>query len=87
MKRVSLLSPASVGYVVEVAFAVVSVEAGGLIHEVSLDQVSVAVKVVVAYAHAHSAHLTAIGTERNAANQCLFAKGAVVVVHQQQRRR
>ena len=59
----------------------------GVISEVSLEQVQMAVKVVVTYPDAHPRLFHSVIAERNAADYALFAKGTVPLVHQQKTRR
>ena len=70
--------------VLKLTFAEVPVEAGGLELEMRLDDVEVAIQVVVADADSHSGHLLPIRADGHAAHQAFFAEGAVVVVEQQQ---
>ena len=55
--------------------------------EVCLDQIDVAVEVKVSDADSHASQRLARPAERNAAQQGLLAKRAVMIVHQQQARR
>jgi len=61
----------------KLSFAVVVEKAPGVISEVSLEQVQMAVKVVVTYPDAHPRLFHSVIAERNAADYALFAKGTV----------
>src|SRR5436190_23910223 len=73
--------------VVEVAGAVVVIEAVRIVGKVRLEEIEVSVQIVVPDSDAHSRLLAAVLTQRDAAQHTLFAKGAVVIVHEQQTRR
>src|SRR5271156_414309 len=53
----------------------------------SLENICMAIKVVVAKSHAHAAHLLAVTAYRQTTRQRLFPKGAVVVIHEEETRR
>ena len=52
--------------------------------EMRLEQIEVAVEIVIAHADAHSGLFLAVFAERHAAHHTLFAKSSVVVVHEKQ---
>jgi hypothetical protein len=55
------------GNILKLAFSVVAIEAGGLVLEVRLDHVEVAVEVVVSDTNAHAAQLLAVAAEGDTA--------------------
>ena len=69
-------------YVFEFSLAIVAVEASGLVYEVGLHQVDVTVEIVVSDPDSHAAEWFARAAEGDAAQQSLFAKRAIVIVHQ-----
>src|SRR5580698_5949855 len=52
-----------------------------------LEDINVAVEIVVAGGNAHAGHLLAIAAISNTARQAFFSKCAIVVVHEEQARR
>ena len=72
------------GLVFKLPFANIVVEAGCLKLEMRLEDVEVAVQVVVAHRNPHAGHLFAVGTDCHSAHQTFFAESAVMVVQQQQ---
>ena len=84
VKRVSTPTLRGSRHFIEIALPVVAIKAAGVFGEMRLEQIKMAVEVVVADAHAHAGLLHAIVAERDTAHHAFFAKRSVMVVHEQQ---
>ena len=73
--------------IVEVALAVVAIQHVRVVSEMGLEDVEVAVEIVVADCHSHAGLLDAVLAERDAAFERFLAKRAVVLVAKEPARR
>src|SRR5580704_9930870 len=71
----------------ELSLAVVVVKARSLVLKVGLENVKMAIEIVIRHADPHTAQQTSVAAQGYAAKQSFFAEGAVMVVHQQITRR
>jgi hypothetical protein len=69
--------------VLEIPFAIVVVEDGGIIEEVRFCQVKMTIEVVVADADSHARLLHTIFTNGDSAEQTFFAESSIMIVHEQ----
>ena len=65
-------------------FAVVAVEDVGVVGEMRLEDVQVAVEIVIADAYAHAGLFQSVFAERRAALECLLAECAIVLLRNSQ---
>src|SRR5215470_16294446 len=73
--------------IIEIRGAVVVVKDVGVVGEMSLEEIKVTVKIVVAHAHAHARLFSAIVAQRDAALHAFLTKSTVVIVHEEKTRR
>ena len=70
--------------VIEVSLAIVVIKAVGILRKVSLEQIEMAVQIVIAHSDAHSGLLHAVIAERYSAHYAFFPERSVMVIHEQQ---
>src|SRR5215471_644789 len=72
------------GYVIELTLAIVSVKAIGIPDKVGLEEIQMAVEVVVADANAHPRLFHSVFAQSDSTHDSFFAEGAVMVIHKKQ---
>src|SRR6185369_7787832 len=77
----------SASYVFEVGFAIVAIQTVRVFAEMRLEQIDVAVEIVIADADSHPGLFLAVFAKGHAAHDAFLAKCPIVIVHEQQARR
>src|ERR1700682_1871106 len=78
--------PGLPGNVFEVCFPGIAIEIRNVIREIGFENVEPAVEIVISYGESHAGLLFAVIAIGNATNCSFFAKGAIVIVQEQQAR-
>ena len=76
--------PGGHGLIFKFPFAQVAIETGWLKLEMRLEDIQMPIQVVIADADSHPSHFLAVGADSHASHEPFFAKGAVMVIQQQQ---